>query len=167
MEKTFDVMSKISNIKSAIVDIVPHPLRRAKEIRMTRFQGVGVAALVLAAALAAGPAALAEGHPAPGGSTSNMQGDDRQSWINDAHIHQFYDLSVASLKTPPSADQVAAYEQKSYAIFRTFAASRGMDPDKMQDHLKLIPRQVAGIAKEDPKMLDSYASFVDAVFGPE
>jgi hypothetical protein len=42
-----------------------------------------------------------------------------------------------------------------------------MDPDKMQDHLKLIPRQVAQIAKDDPKTLDSYASFVEAVFGPE
>ena len=82
-------------------------------------------------------------------------------------MHQFFDLSVASLKSPPGADALSAYEQKSYAIFRAFASSRGMSPDAMQDHLKLIPRQVAQIAKDDPKVLDSYSNFVDAVFGPQ
>jgi hypothetical protein len=145
-------------------------MRRAKEIGMTRHQRAGLAALA-AASLVAAPAAWAQAHPAgagaAGGSTANIQGNDAQSWINDAHMRQFYELSAASLKRPPSAEEVNAYEQKAYAIFRAFAASRGMSPDAMQDHLKLIPRQVAQIAKDDPKVLDTYGNFVDAVFGPQ
>jgi len=37
----------------------------------------------------------------------------------------------------------------------------------MVDHLKLIPRQVVQIVKEDPHVLDSYQNFVDATFGPQ
>ena len=37
----------------------------------------------------------------------------------------------------------------------------------MQDHLKLIPRQVIQIVKEDPKVLDSFESFTDAMIGPK
>ncbi|MBW8815082.1 MAG: hypothetical protein JF588_16810 [Caulobacterales bacterium] len=136
---------------------------------MTRFPWTG-AAVLAAISLAAAPVALAQGHPAGGeggASTTSIQGNDAQSWIQDAHIHQFYELSAASLKAPPSPEALTAYEQKSFAIFRAFAASRGMSPDAMQDHLKLIPRQVAQIAKEDPKALDTYGSFVDAVFGPQ
>jgi hypothetical protein len=37
----------------------------------------------------------------------------------------------------------------------------------MQDHLKLIPRQVVQIVKDDPKVIDSYDNFVAATFGPQ
>ncbi|MGH6966127.1 MAG: hypothetical protein ACREE0_16715, partial [Phenylobacterium sp.] len=67
----------------------------------------------------------------------------------------------------PAKVDVAGYEQKSFAIFRAFGVSRGTGAEHMQDHLKLIPRQVVGIVKEDPTVLDSYANFVAAVFGPE
>ena len=43
----------------------------------------------------------------------------------------------------------------------------GVGPEHMQDHLKLIPRQVVQIAKEDPHVLDSYDNFVAATFGPQ
>lgn len=134
-----------------------------------RLPFAALAAAAAVSALVVGPTALARAHPAGGGgaSTANIQGNDQQSWINDPHMRQFYDLSVTSLKRPPSADEVSSYEQKAYAIFRDFASSRGMSPDAMQDHLKLIPRQVAQIAKDDPKVLDSYSAFVDAVFGPQ
>ncbi len=131
---------------------------------MTRFR-MGLAALAAVAMAATGSTTLAQAHPG-GGSGAAIQGD-QQSWINDPHMHQFYDLSVASLKHAASADEVSAYEQKSYAIFRAFASSRGMSPDAMQDHLKLIPRQVVQIAKDDPNVLDSYSAFVDALFGPQ
>ncbi len=122
-----------------------------------------LAASVLVAALALGSAALAQS--APAASPHNMQGNDEQSWIADPHMHAFYDLSVASLAHQAHPD-VAAYEQKSYAIFRAFGEARGIGAAHMQDHLKLIPRQVAQIAKEDPHVLDSYDNFVAATFGP-
>jgi hypothetical protein len=36
----------------------------------------------------------------------------------------------------------------------------------MLDHLKLIPRQVVGIVKENPAVLASYDSFWTALVGP-
>ena len=60
----------------------------------------------------------------------------------------------------------AALEAKSFAIFRDFAVSKGMDPDAMQDHLKLIPGQMIKVVREDPSVLASYDSFADAIFGP-
>ena len=62
---------------------------------------------------------------------------------------------------------VAAYEQKSYAIFRAFGAERGPSPEAMQDHLKLIPRQVVKIVQDDPHVLDSFDSFAEALIGPK
>jgi hypothetical protein len=59
-----------------------------------------------------------------------------------------------------------AYEQRSYAIFRAFAESLGANPDGMIDHLKAIPREMVGIAAADPKVLDSYESFLVALRGP-
>ena len=50
---------------------------------------------------------------------------------------------------------------------RDFGVAMGVGPEKMQDHLKLIPRQVAQIAKEDPKVLDSFDNFVEALVGPK
>ena len=37
----------------------------------------------------------------------------------------------------------------------------------MVDHLKDIPGQMVGIAKDDPKVLDSYDNFVVALMGPQ
>jgi hypothetical protein len=82
-------------------------------------------------------------------------------------MHAFYDTALAAFANGPAQVDVDAFERKSYAIFRAFGASRGMDPAKMQDHLKLIPRQVVQIARDDPKVLDSYKNFVDAIFGPQ
>src|SRR5690348_14892144 len=105
---------------------------------MMRLPFAALAAAIAVSTLIVGPTALARAHPAGGGgaSTANIQGNDQQSWISDPHMHQFFDLSVASLRPTPTAEGVSAYEQKSYAIFRDFASSRGMSPDAMQDHLK-------------------------------
>ena len=126
-------------------------------------------ALGLLAAAALGSAALADpSAAAPASSTTkSLQGNDAQSWINDPHIHAFYDTTVAAFAGGPDKVDVAGYEEKSFAIFRDFGVAKGMGAAQMQDHLKLIPRQVVGIVKEDPKVLDSYANFVEAVFGPE
>ena len=182
MGKLLDVMYIIFYIVSVILGMTYQRVRAATtafrhRARHAATQGFAMRpqsirpALGALLALALGTAAFA--HPpaaapaATGSTTKSLQGDDAQSWINDAHIHAFYDTTVAAFAQGPSKIDVDAYEQKSFAIFREFGASRDMSPAAMQDHLKLIPRQVVGIVKEDPKVLDSYANFVDAVFGPQ
>jgi len=125
----------------------------------------------LLTALALGSTALA--HPpaekaaaAPPTKTANLQGNEAQAWIDDPHIHRFYETAVAAYAQGPDKLDFPAFEQKSYAIFRAFGASRGGSGEAMQDHLKLIPRQVVQIVKEDPKVLDSYENFCLALFGP-
>jgi hypothetical protein len=119
-------------------------------------------------ATAAAPAGHAPPAAAPAGSTTvNMQGDDAKAWAADAHIHAFYDTTVAAFAKGPARVDVDAYEQKSFAIFRAFGVAKGVGAAAMQDHLKLIPRQMVGIVKEDPKVLDNYDNFVLALMGPE
>ena len=133
--------------------------------------------VVLAAALAGlalAPAARAQhgqaphgAAPSPGaGQPLDMQGDPR-GFINNAHVHKFYDLSVATLKPGAPPVDVKAYEQKSYAIFRAMGASMGWKPGAMEEHLKAIPRQVIQIVKDDPTVLDNFEAFADAMVGPK
>lgn len=98
--------------------------------------------------------------------THSLQGD-QSAWINNAHMHSFYDLTKATLGKGTDAIDFNAYRDKSYAIFRAFGTSMGMSPDGMVDHLKDIPRQLVGIVKDDPKVLDSYDNFVVALMGPQ
>jgi hypothetical protein len=127
--------------------------------------------LIVVAGLAAAPAALA--HPDPASApapeaarTANLQGGDTEKFMNNDYIRRFYALSVSTLKGAAAPD-LDAYEQKSYAIFREFGVYMGVGPEHMQDHLKLIPRQVAQIAKEDPHVLDSFDNFKEAMVGPK
>ena len=119
--------------------------------------------------LAAGPAAFAQ-HPgaaqAAKGTTATMQGGAAQ-WIADPHWHSYYDMTKAAFVHGPAKVDVDAFEQSSFALFRDFGKSVGESPEHMQDHLKLIPRQIVQIVKEDPHVLDSYQAFVDAAFGPQ
>jgi hypothetical protein len=136
-----------------------------RQIAIPFATGALLAVLALAAPAAAqhtAPAATAK--PAP--STANLQGDD-SVWRTSPFIHAFYDLTVATYRGGPAQVDVDAYEKKSYAIFRDFGVAMGVGPEHMQDHLKLIPRQVAGIVKDDPKVLDSYDNFVLALMGPK
>ena len=130
----------------------------------------GLATGAVMAVLALGPAAAAhppEAKAAAPSASANLQGADQASWIADPHIQAFYQTTVAAFAQGPARVDVEAFEQKSFAIFREFGASRGMRPEAMRDHLKLIPRQVVQIVKEDPKVLDSYDNFVAAIFGPQ
>jgi hypothetical protein len=136
---------------------------------MIRHHLAGLAAGVCAAVLTLGAAAQAQPATAPAGApstTAHMQGNSEQAWINDPHMHAFYDTTVAAFAQGPAKVDVASYQQKAFAIFRAFGPAMGMTPDQMQDHLKLIPRQVVQIVKDDPKVLDSYPNFVAAIFGP-
>jgi len=127
------------------------------------------ASALLAVLSLAGPAAAQ--HPAPptgkpAAPTAKMQGDD-SVWRTSPYIHAFYDLTVATYRAAPDKVDVDTYEKKSYAIFRDFGVAIGVGPEHMQEHLKLIPRQIVGIVKDDPKVLDSYDNFVLALMGPK
>jgi hypothetical protein len=127
-----------------------------------------LAAAVALAALAFAAPAFAQ-HPAPAapsGTTASLQGGE-QAWINDPHMKAWFETTRAAFAAGPAKVDVDAYEQKSFAIFRDFAPAMHMSPEGMVDHLKLIPRQVVQIVKEDPHVLDSYKNFVDATFGPQ
>lgn len=95
----------------------------------------------------------------------DLQGDPR-AFVDNRHIRAFYALSVETLGKGTQGVDVAAYEQKSFAIFRAFGAEFGLGPEQMQDHLKLIPRQVVQIVRDDPHTLDSFETFTDALIGP-
>lgn len=129
-----------------------------------------LAPAAFAVALALAGAATAQAPPAhapsAGSATANLQGNDEQAWINDPHMHAFYQQTVAAFAQGPGKVDVAGYEQKSFAIFRDFAPRMHMTPEGMVDHLKLIPRQVVQIVRDDPHVLDSYDNFVAATFGP-
>ncbi len=97
--------------------------------------------------------------------TLDAQGGDYPEWFQNPHMVEFYALSVEMLRAARRVD-AAAYEERSFAIFRAFAASLGANPDGMIDHLKAIPREMVGIVAADPKVLDSYESFLVALRGP-
>ena len=128
---------------------------------------LSVIALAIAS-LAFAPAALAQHGAAPAapGQTQSLQGGDNSAWTDNPNMHAFYDLTVATLGKGAKDIDFEAYRDKSYAIFRAFGTSMGASPDAMVDHLKDIPRQLVGIVKDDPKVLDSYKNFTLALMGP-
>lgn len=113
-----------------------------------------------------GGKAAVEAAPASQGETVSLQGD-QSAWINNAHMHGFYDLTKATLGKGAKDIDFDAYRDASYAIFRALGTSMGMSPDGMVDHLKDIPRQLVSIVKDDPKVLASYDNFTVALMGPQ
>lgn len=97
--------------------------------------------------------------------TLDAQGGDYPEWFQNPHMVEFYALSVEMLRAAPRVD-AAGYEARCYTIFRAFATSLGADPNGMIDHLKAIPREMVVIVANDPKVLDSYESFLVALRGP-
>ena len=125
----------------------------------------GKVLLVLAGlALATAFALHAQHSHAPQTITLDAQGHSPE-WEQSRHWRDFYTLSVEMLRGNASPD-VAAFERKSYEIFREFARELGASPEGMIDHLKNIPREIVAIAKDDPKILDSYDDFLVALRGP-
>lgn len=107
-------------------------------------------------------------HAAPGGqgqsTTIDIQGANE--WKRAPQMRAFYDETVATFANGSAVD-VDAYETRSFAIFREFARANGFDEQAIMDHLKLIPRQVVGIVKEDPTVLRDFDSFWAALAGPD
>jgi hypothetical protein len=125
-------------------------------------------ALTLAAAALGVPAALAQHGAEPAQAetvTLDAQGHYPE-WEHGPHMVEFYALSVEALRADAGRVDVADYERRSYTIFRAFAESLGVNPDGMVDHLKAIPREMVTIVARDPKVLDSYESFLVALRGP-
>jgi uncharacterized protein YyaL (SSP411 family) len=104
------------------------------------------------------------GSEQPQPTTVDIQGADE--WKRAPQMRAFYDETVATFANGTAID-VAAYEARSFAIFREFARANGASEEAMIDHLKLIPRQVVGIVKEDPSVLEDYDSFWAALAGPD
>ena len=128
---------------------------------MMKIAGVALGVVLL------GAQAWAQHGTAPQqGEAQSLQGDT-SAWVNNAYMHQFYDLTVETLGNGATSVDFDAYRDKSYAIFRAFGVSMGGNPDMMVDHLKDIPRQLVGIVKDDPRVLDSYKNFTRALMGPE
>ena len=101
---------------------------------------------------------------APQPTTVDIQGADE--WKRSPHMRAYYDATVATFANETDID-VDAYEARSFAIFREFARANGMNEEGMIDHLKLIPRQVVGIVKENPGVLKDYDTFWAALAGPD
>jgi hypothetical protein len=132
---------------------------------MTRLKTVLLALATLASINHCGLSAQHAANAAQGETvTLDAQGHSDE-WEQNPHMVEFYALSVEMLRAAARVD-ADAYEQRCYTIFRTFAESMGASPEGMIDHLKAIPREMVGIVKEDPKVLDSYESFLVALRGP-
>ena len=127
---------------------------------------VGVSTVAQARAQA--PASPQAGASAPAGQGANMQGEDPRKFVETPPIRAFYALSVATLRPGAPPLDLKAYQAKSYALFHELGEmeAKGGGPG-MVEHLKLIPEQVVAIVKDDPKVLDSFDSFVDALVGPK
>jgi len=143
----------------------------------TKWLAIGaVIAIVLAAGAArhlhTGPQShlhgLAISHSArgerPQPTTVDIQG--ASEWKHAPQMRAFYGETVTTFASGSAID-VDAYEARSFAIFRELARAKGVNEQAMLDHLKLIPRQVVGIVKEDPAVLKDFDSFWAALAGPD
>jgi hypothetical protein len=118
---------------------------------------------VAALLVTTGCAQQAKHEPQP--ATVNFQ-DDSSEWKRSPQMRAYYDETVKTFASGTDVD-VDAYEARSFAIFREFARANGWNEEGMIDHLKLIPRQVVGIVKENPAVLNSYDAFWAALAGPD
>ena len=120
--------------------------------------------LLVIAALLVTTGCAHESHQAPQPTTVDIQGANE--WKRSPHMHAYYEETAKTFAKGLEID-VDAYEARSFAIFREFARANGMNEEGMLDHLKLIPRQVVGIVKENPTVLNDYDAFWAALAGPD
>lgn len=119
--------------------------------------------LIAALLVTTGCAQQAKHEPQP--TTVSFQ-DDATEWKRSPHMHAYYDETVKTFANGSDID-IDAYQARSFAIFREFARANGWSEEAMIDHLKLIPRQVVGIVKENRAVLQSYDAFWAALVGPD
>lgn len=118
---------------------------------------------------AGNPHAAAKPHAGPQADqvAVDLQGG-YDEWRRSPYLQQFYDLTKTAFAGGADKADFASYQEKSYAIFRAFGGSTGgkAGEEAMLDHLKDIPRQMVGIVKDDPSVLESYDTFWIAMAGP-
>ena len=119
--------------------------------------------LCLAALLATAGCSHERAHT-PEPTTVDIQGANE--WKRSPNLRAYYEETVKTFAKGMDID-VDAYEARSFAIFREFARANGMNEEGMLDHLKLIPRQIVGIVKENPAVLNDYDAFWAALAGPD
>lgn len=106
--------------------------------------------------------------PQSGDVTVDIQGG-YDEWRKSPFIQQYYELTKASFANGADKVDFPAYKEKSYAIFRAFGAASGAGKaaeEGMLDHLKDVPRQIVGIVKDDPSVLETQDKFWIAMAGP-
>jgi hypothetical protein len=143
-------------------------------MKMKILVAIGVALVLLGAAAAYLHAPAFHTHAGDaihgGGASSQSITLDAQpgteEFRRNPHVRAFYELTVQEFAGGPDNVDLAGFEQKSFAIFRSLGESMGASPEAMQDHLKDIPRQMIGIVKDDPHTLDNYDNFAIALLGP-
>lgn len=121
------------------------------------------AILALAMMLAVGGCSTASRQPVEP-TTVDIQG--ATEWKRSPHMLAFYETTKATFANGTDID-VDAYEARSFEIFREFARANGRSEQGMVDHLKLVPRQVVDIVKENPAVLKDYDAFWAALAGPD
>ena len=104
--------------------------------------------------------------PQPAAEDVHVDIQGAGEWKRSPHMHAYYDETVKTFANGTDID-IDAYEARSFAIFREFARANGASEAGMVDHLKLIPRQIVGIVKENPAVLQSYDAFWAALAGPD
>ena len=122
--------------------------------------------IALAALLTAGCSNETRNDPQPTSDDIHVDIQGANEWKGSPHMRAYYDLTVATFANGTDID-VDAYEARSFDVFREFARANKVSEAGMLDHLKLIPRQVVGIVKEDPAVLRSYDAFWAALAGPD
>lgn len=120
--------------------------------------------LLLLTALLVSAGCAHESHQPPQPTTVDIQGAGE--WKRSPHMRAYYEETAKTFAKGMDID-VDAYEARSFAIFREFARANGMNEEGMLDHLKLIPRQVVGIVKENPAVLNDFDAFWAALAGPD
>jgi len=120
--------------------------------------------LLLLAALLTAVGCSHERVHTPEPTTVDIQGAGE--WKRSPHMRAYYEETARTFAKGMDID-VDAYEARSFGIFREFARANGMNEEGMLDHLKLIPRQVVGIVKENPAVLNDYDAFWAALAGPD
>jgi hypothetical protein len=126
-----------------------------------------ILALAAAALLTAAPALAQPASPQPTSPKTYDMRDQAAPWIDDPNVRAFYQATVEAFAQGPDHLDREAYLKRSREIFTALAVAHGMPTDQLLNHVKAIPDEVIVWASRDPHTLDSYDSFVLALFGPQ
>ncbi len=120
-------------------------------------------AIALAAAFGASLPALAQPQQhAP--ATKSLQ--EHPVAVDDPRLRVFYDLLVEARGR--GAEKVdAKLENKVREMARNYPTGHGLDAKAWEDHVVDMAGQMLAIGKKDPKVFQSYETFVVGLRGPQ